>query len=136
MVTEESFGLFAFYRDEASYEVVGDGCQQDEQEDNLSLKHRETERHGELRYTWREPLTVNLIEQMHRSHSADITCSHFTKCHFTHLIVFYQEVWTTQEVRRIEFQCDFDTSTCLLAGKRAACFLPTSMAAVRGCDVN
>lgn len=40
LVAEEAFGLFALGRDEASYEVVGDGRQQDHQKDNLSLVGR------------------------------------------------------------------------------------------------
>lgn len=48
VVAEESFGLFAFCWHEASYEVVSNGCQQDHQENNLSLTDRETERKKEV----------------------------------------------------------------------------------------
>lgn len=40
MVTKESFGFFAFYRQETSYEIVSDGRQEDDQKDNLSLRKR------------------------------------------------------------------------------------------------
>lgn len=52
VVAKESFGHFAFCWHEASYEVINDGCQQDHQEDNLSLTDSETERrdiNGEVR---------------------------------------------------------------------------------------
>lgn len=52
VVAKESFGLFAFCCHEASYEVISDGCQQDHQEDNLSLTDSKTERrniNGEVR---------------------------------------------------------------------------------------
>lgn len=44
VVAKKSFGLFALCRHEASNEVVTNGCQQDDEEDNLSLMtDRETE---------------------------------------------------------------------------------------------
>ena len=53
VVSEESFRFFAFCWHEASYEVVSDGCQQDHQEDNLSLRDRDKVRNmeGGLNYT-------------------------------------------------------------------------------------
>lgn len=41
MVSKESFGLFIVCRHKGSQKEVDDGCQQDDQEDNLSLMGRE-----------------------------------------------------------------------------------------------
>lgn len=47
VVAKESFGLFVFCCHEGSYEIVSNGCQQDHQEDNLSLMEKRQTRQRE-----------------------------------------------------------------------------------------